>query len=65
MAGRWRTSYRSKTLIGARPLLAVPITRIRRPDHALRRDTDAVIEGYPKSANGFVTHAFRWAQDLP
>lgn len=57
--------YRSKTLVGARPMLSVPITRIRRPDHALRGDTDAVIEGYPKSANGFVTHAFRWAQDPP
>lgn len=55
--------YRSKTFVGARPLLAVPITRFRRPEQALRRDTDAVIEGYPKSANGFVTHAFRWAQD--
>ena len=57
--------YRSKTFVGARPFLAVPITRLRRPDHALRGDTDAVIEGYPKSANGFVTHAFRWAQDPP
>jgi hypothetical protein len=57
--------YRSKTFAGARPSMAVPITRLRRPDHALRGDTDAVIEGYPKSANGFVTHAFRWAQDPP
>lgn len=54
--------YRSKTSVGARPLLAVPITRFRRPQQALRADTDVVIEGYPKSANGFVTHAFRVAQ---
>jgi len=57
--------YRSKTLVGSRPFLAVPITRFRRPEQALRGDTDAVIDGYPKSANGFVTHAFRVAQDPP
>jgi hypothetical protein len=38
------------------------ITRIRRRGLAFRDDTEVVIEGYPKSANAFVAHAFQAAQ---
>jgi hypothetical protein len=55
-------AYLAKTVVGARPTLAVPILAVRRPGNAVRRDTDVVIEGYPKSANAFVSHAFRVAQ---
>lgn len=54
--------YAAKTIVGARPNIGVWITRVRRPWLALRGDTDVVIEGYPKSANAFVSHAFQAAQ---
>lgn len=54
--------YTAKTIVGARPNFGVWITRIRRSDKAFRDDTDVVIEGYPKSANAFVSHAFEVAQ---
>jgi hypothetical protein len=57
--------YLIKSAVAARPTLAVAVSRVRRPHHALRRDTDVVIEGYPKSANGFVSHAFQMAQPQP
>jgi hypothetical protein len=55
--------YAAKVFVAARPTLAVPTARVRRPSQALHRDTDVVIEGFPKSANSFVTHAFRMPQD--
>lgn len=55
-------AYAAKTIIGVRPNLGVWITRIRRPHLAFRADTDVVIEGFPKSANAFVAHAFAAAQ---
>ena len=54
--------YSTKTLIGARPTLGVWVTRLRRPHLAFRDDTDVVVEGYPKSANAFVAHAFDTGQ---
>jgi len=57
--------YSAKVFVAARPAFAVVTARARRPNLALRRDTDVVIEGFPKSANSFVTHAFRMPQDRP
>jgi len=54
--------YATKTTVGARPTLGVWITRLRRPHLAFRDDTDVVVEGYPKSANAFVAHAFDTGQ---
>lgn len=54
--------YLAKTVVGTHPALAVPILAVRRPENAVRRDTDVVIEGYPKSANAFASHAFQAAQ---
>ena len=54
--------YSAKTFVGARPTLGVWITRLRRPHLAFRDDTDVVVEGYPKSANAFVAHAFDTGQ---
>lgn len=55
--------YAAKVFVAARPALAVATARVRRPNHALHDDTDVVIEGFPKSANSFVSHAFRMPQD--
>jgi hypothetical protein len=57
--------YLAKSMVAAWPRAAVAVARVRRPNHALHRDTDVVIEGYPKSANGFVSHAFKEAQPGP
>ena len=54
--------YATKTLIAERPLLTMASARIRRPAQALRRDTDLVIEGFPRSANSFVVRAFSMSQ---
>lgn len=54
--------YAAKTIVGVRPDLGVWVTRLRRPRLAFRDDTDVVIEGFPKSANAFVAHAFQAAQ---
>ncbi len=53
---------------GAWPSLFYPLYAWRegaRSPHPVRRDTDIVIEGYPRSGNTFVVHAFRLAQDRP
>jgi hypothetical protein len=57
--------YAAKVFVAARPTFAIATARARRPSLALRRDTDVVIEGFPKSANSFVTHAFRMPQGRP
>lgn len=53
---------------GAWPSLFYPLYAWREgagSPHPVRRDTDIVIEGYPRSGNTFVVHAFRLAQDRP
>lgn len=54
--------YRAKVAVAARPRLAPIAARIRRPDHAVRRATDVVVEGFPRSANAFVSHAVQMGQ---
>lgn len=57
--------YPVKVFVAARPAFAVATAKVRRPNLALQRDTDVVVEGFPKSANSFVTHAFRMPQGRP
>ena len=54
--------YATKTLVAERPTLAIASARVRRRPQSLRRDTDLVIEGYPRSANSFVVRAFSMSQ---
>ena len=75
-----RTRLRARSLIGQYPALYLPLARWkRRRDlrHARRwgtppermgpvfRDTEAVIEGFPRSANTFAATAFEVAQSRP
>ena len=54
--------YAAKTLVAERPIPTVASARVRRPEQILHRDTDLVIEGFPKSANTFVVRAFSMSQ---
>jgi hypothetical protein len=60
-----RAAYEAKTLAAAHPLLAIPAARLRRHGELVGKDTDVVIEGYPRSANSFSVAAFRLAQGRP
>lgn len=54
--------------LGRHPALFFACLRVREPHnahHAVRHDTQLVIEGYPRSANTFAEVAFRLAQPGP
>ncbi len=57
--------YRGLTRAGRSPTLAVSLARLGRYGHPLTRDTEIVIEGFPRSANSFAVAAFRLAQKRP
>src|SRR5262245_54574684 len=75
-----RTRLRARSLIGQYPALYLPLARWKRrrqlqhsdkwgiqPERngPVFRDTDAVIEGFPRSANTFAAAAFALAQTTP
>jgi hypothetical protein len=75
-----RTRLRARSLIGQYPALYLPLARWKRRRYLLHarkrgippqrmgpvfRDTDAVIEGFPRSANTFAATAFELAQTRP
>lgn len=57
-----RAVYEAQTVVAPVPWLALPLARLRGHGVPLRRDTEVVIEGYPRSANSFTVAAFRRAQ---
>ncbi len=59
---RW--SRRLGSVIAQHPSIYLPLARLRRAnrDWLIRRDTEVVIEGFPRSANSFTVAAFRLAQ---
>ena len=60
--------YEIKTLIAPQHRLALPLVRWRsRRGHgeAVTRDTEIVIEGYPRSGSNFAVAAFQLAQPTP
>jgi hypothetical protein len=57
-----RALYRTKTRVAARPRLALPIARIRGHGVPVSRDTDIVIEGFPRTGSSFAVAAFDMAQ---
>jgi hypothetical protein len=60
--------YEIKTLIAPQYRLALPLVRWRsRRGHgeAVTRDTEIVIEGYPRSGSNFAVAAFQLAQHTP
>ena len=57
--------YQGLTVAAQSPALAVSLARLGRYGYRLARDTDVVIEGFPRSGNSFAVAAFRRAQDRP
>ena len=62
---RWRR--RLGSVIAQHPSIYLPLARLRRANRetVIRRDTEVVIEGFPRSANSFAVAAFRLAQPHP
>jgi hypothetical protein len=58
-----RVAYRAKSRIATVRPLALPLARVRGHGEVVRRDTDVVIESYPRCASSFAVHAFRLAQE--
>jgi hypothetical protein len=57
-----RAVYEAQTVVAAHPALALPLARVRGHGVPVGRNTEVVIEGYPRSANSFTVAAFRRAQ---
>lgn len=57
-----RLLYRTKTLVAARPWLALPMARIRGHGVPVSRDAKIVIEGFPRTGTSFAVAAFDLAQ---
>ncbi|MCE2510195.1 MAG: hypothetical protein J4G10_04375 [Alphaproteobacteria bacterium] len=59
--------YRLRDRAGARPALFYPLHGLRHPGdrRTVRRDTEIVIEGFPRSGNSFAVTAFELAQARP
>jgi hypothetical protein len=60
-----RIIYEAKTIVAMYPSIAVPLARRRGAGHGqvFDRDTEIVIEGFPRSGNVFAIAAFRHAQE--
>jgi hypothetical protein len=56
-------AYELKTRIAAVPILALPLARTRGRGEVIGRDTDVVIESFPRCASSFAVAAFRLAQE--
>lgn len=58
--------YDLKTLVARYPPLALPLARLRRGHgEVVSRDTEIVIEGFPRTGSSFAVAAFRRAQGRP
>ncbi|HEV8572096.1 MAG TPA: hypothetical protein VGR49_03460 [Actinomycetota bacterium] len=58
--------YHLKTLVARYPPLALPVARLRRGHgEVVSRDTEIVIEGFPRTGSSFAVAAFRRAQGRP
>jgi hypothetical protein len=56
-------AYGLKTRVAAVPALAIPFARARGRGEVISRDTDVVIESFPRCASSFAVAAFRLAQE--
>lgn len=61
--GRFR--YELKTLVAMYPRIALPVARVRGHGEVVSRDTEIVIEGFPRTGSSFAAAALRRAQDGP
>ena len=57
--------YEAMTFAARYPFLALPAARVLGHGIVVDRDTDVVIEGYPRSGNSFAVAAFAQAQPRP
>ncbi|HEV8681900.1 MAG TPA: hypothetical protein VGS09_03865 [Actinomycetota bacterium] len=58
--------YELKTLVARYPPLALPVARLRRGHgEVVSRQTEIVIEGFPRTGSSFAVAAFRRAQGRP
>lgn len=60
-----RLLYEAKTLVAMHPSVAIPVARLRRHGEVVARDTEIVIEGFPRTGTSFAVAAFRRAQGRP
>jgi len=58
-----RLRYRVMTHLARRPVLAVPLARLRGEGELVREDTDLLLESFPRSASSFALAAFNIAQE--
>ena len=56
-------AYAAKARIAEVPALALPFARVRGRGEVISRDTDVVIESFPRCASSFAVAAFRLAQE--
>ncbi|MGH2682389.1 MAG: hypothetical protein ACRDIX_04060 [Actinomycetota bacterium] len=58
--------YDLKTLVARYPAVALPVARLRRGHGVVvSRNTEIVVEGFPRTGSSFAVAAFRRAQDRP
>ncbi len=55
--------YELKTAVAKHPVIALPLARRRGHGEVVSRDTDIVIEAFPRCASSFAVAAFRLAQE--
>lgn len=56
---------RARNVISSYPFLYLPLVSLTKSEGIIGRDTEIVIEGFPRSANSFAEAAFRLAQSRP
>jgi hypothetical protein len=60
-----RLLYEIKTLVAMHPSVAIPVARMRGHGEVVARDTEIVIEGFPRTGTSFAVAAFRRSQRRP
>lgn len=60
-----RARYHARQRLSRIPWLYYPLARVGRPQNAVSKQSDIVIEGFPRSGNTFANEAFRLAQRRP
>jgi hypothetical protein len=58
-----RLAYGAKSRVAAVRPVAIPLARVRGRGEVVRRDTDVVVESFPRCASSFAVHALRLAQE--
>lgn len=60
-----RFLYELKTRVAIHPILALPVARVRGHGKVIERNTEIVIEGFPRTGSSFAVAALRRAQGRP